>query len=314
MTCSDKSIIARSFTNVKKIISSSQLVIGSILLFSYTSSKVISMKQNNSVNSLTKKLQPIMSESASLTFGKSKFRKRDFFISVGVFIVMFAITCATVILLAKSSIYASLTKEQFVVQHVCFTVILIILDIAVALLVLLLLHLKDTNKKLEQIACVDQLTGLCTKQTALLSLDHELCQAARHRSHVGICFIDMDNFKNVNDRYGHLEGDKLLHRIAKGMKSCVRGEDIVARFGDDEFLIILCDMSKHDDYQVVVKRLDSILKSEIDLGGGQVVKTDASLGISVYPEDGANIDELIRFADKAMYDKKREKKSGRATK
>ena len=283
------------------------------MLFSYTSSKVISMKQNNSVNSLTKKLQPIMSESASLTFGKSKFRKRDFFISVGVFIVMFAITCATVILLAKSSIYASLTKEQFVVQHVCFTVILIILDIAVALLVLLLLHLKDTNKKLEQIACVDQLTGLCTKQTALLSLDHELCQAARHRSHVGICFVDMDNFKNINDKYGHIAGDKILNKIADGMKSCVRGGDVVARFGGDEFLIILCDLNKHDDYQIVMNRLDSVLKAEHDLGQGQLVKAEASVGISVYPEDGSNIDELIHFADQSMYEVKRLKKSARSS-
>ena len=253
----------------------------------------------------------ILSKSTLLTLGKSQFRKRDFFVSLIVFLCMVIISCVVVWVLAKSTLFTSLSKEQFVGVHICVAILLLLIDCITAITVLLFLQLKENNKMLAQAACIDQLTGLCTKQTALLSLDHELCQAARHRSHVGICFIDMDNFKGVNEKYGHLAGDKLLYKIAKDIKSCVRGEDVVARFGDDEFLIILCDMCKHDDYQVVLKRLDSILRAEVDFGDGQVVKTDASLGVSVYPEDGANIDELIRVADRAMYEEKREKKNKR---
>lgn len=271
------------------------------------------MKQKQSASNLSKKLQPVMSESASLAFGKSKFRKRDFFAALIVFIVLFVTTCLFVIMFAHSSLYASLPKQWLVIHHICLTILLLLLDVSVSLLVLLLLHLRDTNQKLAEIACIDQLTGLCTKQTALLSLDHELCQAARHRSHVGVCYIDMDNFKKINDKYGHSAGDTILNRIAGGIKSCVRGEDVVARFGDDEFLIILCDMGKHDDYKVVVNRLDTILQSEHDVGDGHHVKTEASVGVSVYPEDGSNIDELIHFADQSMYEVKRLKKSARTS-
>src|SRR5574344_1701840 len=255
----------------------------------------------------------ILSKSTLLTLGKSQFRKRDFFVSLIVFLCMVIVSCAVVWLLAKSTLFTSLSKQQFVGVHICVTILLLLIDCITAITVLLFLQLKENNKKLAQAACIDQLTGLCTKQTALLSLDHELCQAARHRSHVGICFVDMDNFKNINDKYGHIAGDKILNKIADGMKSCVRGGDVVARFGGDEFLIILCDLNKHDDYQIVMNRLDSVLKAEHDLGQGQLVKAEASVGISVYPEDGSNIDELIHFADQSMYEVKRLKKSARSS-
>jgi len=256
-----------------------------------------------------KKLKDSFVQGASIVLGKSKFLLCDFFISLLIFIVLCGLSCAVIVSFAKMPEYASFAQKQYLSLRVFISVLLLVVSFLIAVLVLLLLQLHENNTKLREIACIDQLTGLCTKQTALLSLDHELCQAARHRTHVGVCFIDMDNFKNVNDKYGHLVGDKLLNKIAKAMKSCVRSEDIVARFGDDEFLIILCNMTKHDDYQIVVNRLDSVLKENRDLGNGQVVKAEASVGVSVYPEDGANIDELIRFADNAMYEIKRVKKS-----
>jgi diguanylate cyclase (GGDEF)-like protein len=190
-------------------------------------------------------------------------------------------------------------------RMVTIAVLQLFLDFFVAASVLLMLQLNSSNKKLEQLVCIDQLTKLYAKQTALSVLQQEISHAGRYGLHLAVCFIDMDNFKQINDRYGHAAGDTMLAIAADRMKSCMRAEDIVARYGGDEFLVILRSQNKSDDFREAARRLTESLRKNIDIGTGQLVKLSASVGIAVYPENGNNIEELISYADKSMYAVKR---------
>jgi diguanylate cyclase (GGDEF)-like protein len=125
-----------------------------------------------------------------------------------------------------------------------------------------------------------------------------------------VLFIDLDGFKSVNDRLGHAAGDKVLQLVAKRIRRAIRGEDIVARYGGDEF-VVLADLAKASDANFVAAKLLRVVGEPYTVAD-QYVTIGASIGCSFYPADGETVEDLLRAADYAMYDAKRSGK-GRAS-
>ena len=162
-------------------------------------------------------------------------------------------------------------------------------------------ELKENEARLEHLAHYDPLTGLANRSLAYLRLQHVLYMAQRQRTAASVLFIDLDRFKNVNDSLGHDYGDELLVAVAHRIQHQVRGDDTLARFGGDEFLLILEPIKAPQRAAVVARHLLSILDKPFLLGAGHEVYVGASIGISIYPNDGDDVADLIRNAETAMY-------------
>lgn len=196
---------------------------------------------------------------------------------------------------------------------IVLTTLSLLLIAAFTILTLLFLKLRQSNIRLAQLATLDQLTGLYTKQTAIFTLKKEIDYANRNGSQVAVCFIDMNNFKQINDRFGHTVGDTALSKVAKRLMESVRPEDIVARFGGDEFIIIFRGKNTGTDYISTVERIKAVLNVPAKLSAHVLADISASVGLAVYPTNGNCVEELISYADKAMYEEKaRMKKAERA--
>lgn len=162
------------------------------------------------------------------------------------------------------------------------------------------------KEKYEYLSLHDPLTDLPNRRYLLKQLEHLCIQATRHGRKLAVLFIDIDNFKEINDFYGHDIGDKVLIKISQAIKYCLRPGDVVARMGGDEFIAILDDMSKVEDIQMVCRKImDSSRNFTKDLN----IDVTISIGVSIYPDDSTNPEELIAFADIAMYKVKQEGKN-----
>jgi len=117
---------------------------------------------------------------------------------------------------------------------------------------------------------------------------------------------DIDHFKQYNDKYGHLAGDKLLAQIGKLMLSSIRGTDVACRYGGEEFTIFLPEASPEDTYKRAEDLSNEISNLEIEHQGEALPRVTISMGISMYPDDSTNTEELLRIADSALYKAKRE--------
>lgn len=150
----------------------------------------------------------------------------------------------------------------------------------------------------------DALTGLPNRFLALDRLKQAIRGAQRDNHRVGTVFLDLDQFKRINDTLGHPIGDQLIVATAERLGRVLRECDTVARLGGDEFLIILPGIRNAIDVETVVEKLYDVLELPLQLGELRL-HTSASCGIAVYPEDGASPDDLLRCADAAMYEAKR---------
>jgi diguanylate cyclase len=188
---------------------------------------------------------------------------------------------------------------------VLVSLLCLLLDFFATTAFLFMLQLRRSNRKLQQLACIDQLTGLYTKQTALFVFDQEISYASQEGLCTAVCFIDMNNFKCINDEYGHAAGDNVLMKTAARMRACVGKEHIVARYGGDEFFIVFRSRKQTDDYDETIKKVASSLQFTADIGSSRKVPVSAAVGVAVYPKNGKSIEELVQYADNAMYDAKR---------
>ena len=159
---------------------------------------------------------------------------------------------------------------------------------------------KAAQERLEFMALHDTLTQLPNRLYLMDRLNNILAMARRRQGSVAILFIDLDNFKTVNDSLGHHAGDVLLCQVANHLKVAVREADVVSRLGGDEFLVVLTDIVTRSDAGVLATHLIKTVNAAVTIGGHQA-SVSMSIGISVFPEDGETADDLIRHADAAMY-------------
>ena len=160
-----------------------------------------------------------------------------------------------------------------------------------------------SRRRMEQLALHDTLTGLPNRVLLLDRLRHALARAARNGERVALMFIDLDNFKDVNDSLGHDAGDVLLRQMALRLQACIRSQDTLARLGGDEFTILI-ENSAESEAEMVALRIQSALGQAFSLEGSAVFSS-ASVGIAFYPEDGDTEQSLMQSADTAMYLAKR---------
>ncbi len=165
-------------------------------------------------------------------------------------------------------------------------------------------QLKRTEEQLTQLVHYDPLTGLPNRLLGQSRLTHAVERAHRDRQRVGVLFIDLDRFKNVNDSLGHPVGDELLRAIAQRMRQRLRDEDTLARLGGDEFLVVLENLHRPEDAASTAQILFTLLAESFTLPAGQEVYINASIGISLYPEDGGSATELLQHADAAVHQAK----------
>lgn len=162
----------------------------------------------------------------------------------------------------------------------------------------------ESQEQMWHQANYDHLTNLPNRHLLQNRLEQAMIRADRSKLPVGVLFIDLDNFKHVNDTSGHSVGDLLLSEAAKRIARCVRHDDIVARFGGDEFIVVMSDVR---DVAVLERTCQKILD---ELQQSFLINKDtffisASIGITLYPNDGATYEELLSHADQAMYEAKK---------
>jgi len=158
--------------------------------------------------------------------------------------------------------------------------------------------------KLKQTAVTDPLTGMCNRLALMSHLEHALHTAQRNHSTFGLIFIDVDNFKHINDTKGHTTGDSFLRMIALRIADNVRSSDIPARFGGDEFVVFV---NNSEDLDALSHRLRDAFLEPFAISHMKL-KASISIGTAKYPDHGSDIDSIIHAADGAMY---KAKASGR---
>ncbi len=156
-------------------------------------------------------------------------------------------------------------------------------------------------EKVHELAITDDLTGLCNSRHLLGLLDYEIDRARRYGTPLSLVFMDLDFFKDVNDSYGHLAGSRLLTEMAHLIRKHVRKADIAARYGGDEFVIVLPNTGKDGGFTMATN-LRHLIKDHYFLADeGYRIRVTASFGVAAYPSDAQSKLALLRLADQAMY-------------
>lgn len=164
-------------------------------------------------------------------------------------------------------------------------------------------QLNSSRKKLEHLSRHDTLTHLPNRSLFISRVEEALKRAQRHNKKAAVIFIDLDNFKQVNDSLGHDVGDQLLISIAKRLSSELRETDTVARIGGDEFNVLIEDIKSYEDIEAILNKIMEDFHEPFECSEHQI-HTTISMGISLYPDDGETSSTLIKNADLAMYQAK----------
>jgi diguanylate cyclase (GGDEF)-like protein len=188
-------------------------------------------------------------------------------------------------------------------------VLLQYLSLMAAVLSLFQTRLIEAESKALDLAFHDPLTGLNNQRYMTTLFDQALVLATRPHHVVAVFYIDLDNFKPINDTAGHAVGDEVLKTVAARLKSSTRSTDICARVGGDEFVVIATQLDDEAQAGEVAKKLMARLTEYIAVDGKEYA-LGASIGVALYPQHGRNLAELVQRADKAMYQVKRTGKSG----
>jgi len=159
---------------------------------------------------------------------------------------------------------------------------------------------KQMHSQLQFMANYDQLTGLPNRRLFMDRIHKALERAVRVSGYLAVLYLDLDNFKKVNDNNGHSVGDEVLRTMAGRLAQCVRAADTVGRLGGDEFIVLLDTIKQPDDAYSVAEKVRASLSEPYELSVA-ILTLIPSIGIAVYPEHGQEPEALIRYADSAMY-------------
>lgn len=160
---------------------------------------------------------------------------------------------------------------------------------------------KKTEELIWKQANFDSLTQLPNRYLLNEHIEQEIKKAQRSGWQLAVLFIDLDRFKEVNDSLGHAKGDTLLVQAARRISNCVRDTDTIARLGGDEFTVVLSDFGGRSNLERIVQSLIHDLSEPYDLGDDDLVYVTASIGITLYPDDAGNLQDLLKHSDQAMY-------------
>jgi diguanylate cyclase (GGDEF)-like protein/PAS domain S-box-containing protein len=163
---------------------------------------------------------------------------------------------------------------------------------------------KQQQEQIERLAYYDALTRLPNRVLLADRMQQALARADRMNRIVAVCYLDLDGFKPINDRYGHKAGDGVLTEISKRLQEFIRIEDTVARLGGDEFVLLLTDLTSEEGSEPILARVLEIVTRPCELHNGVNVSVSASIGVTFYPNDHNDSDVLLRHADQAMYQAK----------
>ncbi|CAG0906983.1 unnamed protein product, partial [Cyprideis torosa] len=163
--------------------------------------------------------------------------------------------------------------------------------------------LKKSQDRIDFLAYHDPLTGLPNRLLFNEQVNHALIRCHRDKSKLTVMFMDLDRFKNINDTLGHPVGDEVLRLAASRMSDVLREQDVLARIGGDEFILLLEDIHSAADASVVAKKVQTCFAKPFVVMGKQLYLS-SSIGISLYPEDGTDVSTLVKNADTAMYQAK----------
>jgi diguanylate cyclase (GGDEF)-like protein len=222
------------------------------------------------------------------------------------------------VLIAKVGIFVELAKQKFELQSKTEELARLNRDLRVQRLqdlerINIELQAEIAERKLaeqraHELAIKDSLTGLINRRSLIEHLEHAVAYSARHKTRFAVLFLDLDNFKTINDSFGHATGDELLIQVAGRIKKAVREADVVARLGGDEFIVLLKGLSTAGQAATVAQKISRSLACPYEMGT-RSVNASASIGMAMYPQDGAFAQALMQNADKAMY-RAKEKQRG----
>jgi diguanylate cyclase (GGDEF)-like protein/PAS domain S-box-containing protein len=167
-----------------------------------------------------------------------------------------------------------------------------------------------TQERIRRLALYDPLTGLANRHLFFDRMEQALARARRGKTLVGLLYIDLDGFKEVNDTFGHKTGDRFLKIIAHRISGSIRESDTAARIGGDEFVVILPGLDAKEEVWPVVHKIRTCFLDKALILRQESFLVRASIGVSFYPVDADNPDDLLRKADEAMYQAKQEDKGG----
>ena len=159
---------------------------------------------------------------------------------------------------------------------------------------------KEREDAMRRLAYRDELTGLPNRVSLLDRLSLEFAHARRNRSRLGLLYLDLDGFKQVNDELGHHAGDQFLRAVATRLRGSLRAGDTVARLGGDEFVVVLPGLGSAEEARTVAQKVLDGIAAPLEVEG-RVVRPGASIGVAVHPDDADEAETLLRRADKAMY-------------
>lgn len=175
---------------------------------------------------------------------------------------------------------------------------------------LLVAHASRSRARMAVLASQDALTGLANRHQFLLQAEAFLALAARRNQPFTLLSLDLEDFKFINDQYGHEAGDALLVHVAGRARECLRASDLIARFGGDGFMVLLPDTTQGPELQALVARLRETVGTPLEVGG-HLLRASLCVGVAGYPRDGFKLDDLVRVADFSLLADKRARRSVR---
>ncbi|MDP1923964.1 MAG: EAL domain-containing protein [Thiobacillus sp.] len=212
--------------------------------------------------------------------------------------VLFQLDAETqhVALAASRKAYEAQKVARFWMYLLCGAALLV----GVIVAAVVLRYTARISREREHLAIHDALTGLPNRRLLLECLEQALAHARRNKTMIGVLFIDLDNFKRVNDTLGHAVGDQLICHVARRLRAAVRNEDIVARLGGDEFVVVISDVHAASQILHVVDKILAVMVAPYQIAERELFNS-CSVGIGMYPTDGTSSSDLLKNADTAMY-------------